>query len=120
MANGDDPAYFLACRCGAPAAQRCLSLTTNAYGPKGREITVIHDGRPRADWAPPLRPGRFVDEEITSQRLKVWRRRALMGDLVEDIAAELRMNRAALDQFIVRARKRGHPDAVYHAAAGRT
>lgn len=119
MANGDNPQYFLACRCGAEEGKRCVSLTTTRYGFKGDPIGVIHDGRPRADWAPPLRPGRHLDEEVEAYRLGTWKRRALVGDLVEDIAAELRMTRVALDRYVVRARRRGHPDAVYHVGLRR-
>ncbi len=50
-------------------------------------------------------------------RLAVWRRLALRGVLVADIAAQLGMTRPALDRMVVRARKDKHPDAVYHLNA---
>lgn len=61
--------------------------------------------------------GRVLDEELADRRLAVWKRRARAGDLVADIAAELGMTRTALDRYVIRARGRGHPDAVYHLNA---
>lgn len=112
-----DSFFFLACDwCGVDAEEPCR---TKGVSVPRRPITRIHAGRPRAPWAPPLIPGRRIDEELTDARLGVWQRRATLGDAVDDIAAELRMNRPALDQFVARARKRGHPKAVYHASAVR-
>ena len=60
---------------------------------------------------------RHRDHEVMDYRLSEWKRLARQGILVADIAARLGMSRAALDQMLCRARRRGHPDAVYHADA---
>lgn len=112
-----DPFWFETCpRCRAHTEQPCRALI-NQRGGIGEPIERIHPERPRKLDAPPLRQGRQVDEEITERRLRVWYRRARLGDLVEDIAAELGLKRSALDRFVVRARERGNPLAVYHAAS---
>ncbi len=102
-------------RCGAQAGAACRYLPPTRVGRPGDPKRFPHPGRFMADVKP--RPGRSADLELMDYRLKVWRRRALTGDLVADIAAELGMKRAALDRYVVRARKRGHPDAVYHVAS---
>jgi hypothetical protein len=64
---------------------------------------------------PPIVKGRGLDEEAAERRLKVWRQRAILGDPVDDIAAELGLKRKTLEAYVVRARRRGHPLAIYHA-----
>ena len=61
------------------------------------------------------RPGRRRDEETIDYRMRVWAQLAPTGELVADIAARLRMSRAALNQMVLRERARKNPLAVYHA-----
>ncbi len=107
---------YRACpKCGATAAEPCLVIGPGGVTRPGRyRVKGAHSGRPRR--ADASAKG-VRDPELYSHRLAVWRQRARRGDRVEDIAAELRMKRSALDQFVVRARRDGHQDAVYHANA---
>lgn len=64
-------------------------------------------------------PGSAYTPDLdTADRLIIWRRGAEQGIPVDEIAAQLGITRVALDRFICRARKRGHPDAIRHANAG--
>lgn len=54
---------------------------------------------------------------VVAARLARWRAMASRGVPVADIAQALRITRAALDQSVCRARRRGHPDAILHPAA---
>ena len=60
---------------------------------------------------------KYRDEDMIRDRLIVWKRLATAGVAVDQIAAGLRISRAALDQTVYRERRRGNPDAVYHAMA---
>ncbi|GAA2327431.1 hypothetical protein GCM10010170_003140 [Dactylosporangium salmoneum] len=59
-------------------------------------------------------PGPDAD---TILRLEEWARLAPRGRPVAEIAAAIGMTRAALDQMVCRARRRGDPLAVYHPLA---
>ncbi|MFF5228436.1 hypothetical protein [Dactylosporangium sp. NPDC000521] len=59
----------------------------------------------------------YRPHERTASRLARWRQLASTGMPVDDIAAELGIDRRALDQMVCRARRRGHPDAIYHPTA---
>lgn len=120
MRTANVPMFYRACpRCRTPERQPCVAISGNRFREAGLPLRRVHPGRARTADAPKLQSGRNRDEEVVERRLIVWKRRAQLGDPVEDIAAELGMTRIALDRFVIRARKRGHPKAVYHAKARR-
>lgn len=98
-------------RCDAAAGTPCVTTRDTVRFPRGQRKVKPHSGRIQTTKS---RRGRLADEGVTADRLIVWKRLAPRGVPVADIAHQLGMNRAALDRFILRARKRGHPDAVYH------
>jgi hypothetical protein len=61
----------------------------------------------------------YTPRPLTLHRLAVWRQYATAGHPLPDIAARLGMSPGALDQMLVRARRRGDPNAVHHARTGR-
>jgi hypothetical protein len=104
--------------CGTPAGTPCVALGHTAHTRPGDPIVRPHHGRPQVVSPPLGRPSSLTkgEDSVYADRLMVWKRLASRGVLVADIAHQLGMKRAALDQFVVRARKAGHPDAVYHAS----
>lgn len=58
----------------------------------------------------------YAPRDDTAIRLARWRRLATNRVPVDDIARQLGITRAALDRAVCRARKAGHPDAIYHPA----
>lgn len=111
---------FLRCQlCDAPACRPCVGLPGAKPLVRGKPLNWPHPGRERSAWvrfgSGRRRPGSYVG--LRDDRLTVWRRLARRGVLVAEIAAQLGMTRPALDRMVVRARKIGHPDAVYHLLA---
>lgn len=98
--------YIPCGRCGVASGRPCINLV-NPEQLNQRP----HPDRYRVG---PDRRGRRVDPDVTADRLTLWKRLAPQGVSVASIAHQLGMKRSALDQFIVRARRNGHPDAVYH------
>lgn len=102
--------------CGSATGAPCLVLNARReVASTRRPMNWPHVGRrllARSDGMP--RRGRLPDREREEERLQVWRRGAMIGTRVADIAAQLGMSRAALDQCVQRARRRGHPDAIVH------
>lgn len=98
-------------KCAAPAGEPCVLTAARSGLRRGDQKLRPHPGRRQGH------RGRPRDPSLTDDRLTVWKREARQGTTVEVIAHQLGMKRAALDRFVVRARERGHPDAVYHALA---
>jgi hypothetical protein len=104
-------AYRACPRCGAASGKPCWRLNlAGEVVTTGRHNLRIHQGRKLIKIA----PRRRRDPELEARRLKTWRAEALIGTPVASIAAQLGMTRAALDRYVCRARKRGHPDAIKH------
>lgn len=67
---------------------------------------------------PSGRPGSAYEPgEDIARRLRQWRRMAGAGVPVDEIAAAMGISRDTLDRSVLRARRAGHPDAVYHPMA---
>lgn len=62
------------------------------------------------------RSGRERDHETIDYRMRVWANQAPQGTPVADIAARLRISKAALNQMVLRERRANNPLAVYHAS----
>jgi hypothetical protein len=104
-------AYRACPKCGAPQGAPCWRLSfTGGVVTTGRHTSRVHDNRRLIK----ISPRRRRDPELETHRLKVWRAGALIGTPVASIAAQLGMTRVALDRYVCRARKRGHPDAIKH------
>lgn len=113
-----DWAAFQACpTCGAGEGRQCRGVQVRSG-----------TGRPPKDKLRRPHPHRWVipgyhrtgpkpgprDDVLHDRRMEAWRKGARTGRLVVDIAADLGMTRAALDQYIHRARRAGDPRAVHH------
>lgn len=103
--------------CGAPCGKPCKGVVRTRYAGKGEPLARPHPDRPRSAWQKPRLPGCKGDPELLADRLITWKRLAQRGVPVDDIAHQLGMKRASLDQLVGRARLDGHPDAVYHLDA---
>lgn len=62
------------------------------------------------------RSGRRLNVDTVTHRLATWRRLAVDGVAVHIIAGQLGITTRALEQFILRQRRAGHPDAVLHGS----
>lgn len=98
-------------RCGVGAGARCIARVGASGVTRGEPVAKPHPYRTQVA---PVRLGRPVDPEIKARRLTAWKTLALRGVPVAEIAHQLGISRPTLDRFIVRARKRNHPLAVYH------
>lgn len=56
----------------------------------------------------------YEPRTIGTRRLARWKQMSWLGYTTAEIADDLGMTKTALDRFLVRARKAGHPDAVHH------
>lgn len=98
--------------CDAAPGEPCTAIRGAATVPPGTPMVKPHLGRVQAN---ATKRGRRPDEELRARRLRLWKQLATDGVSVTEIAYQLKLTRSALDQFVVRARKRGEPDAVYHS-----
>lgn len=105
--------YLLRCRrCNAGAGAPCVALSNRGGIRKGQPIKFPHNYRPSSK-----PPGRVADQDRIDRCMAEWKRLCARQLPVGSIAEALRLKPDTLARMVIRARQKGHPDAVYHPAA---